>query len=220
MESLGIEGSSGRSSESITEPLNKRSRRTRESLLASARTILERDGFTGLTMAEVAKESGVTRRTVYLHFETRGKLVTALFDHNAATEGLHESVARVWAAPDGPSALHEWARHLARYHPRLIAVDRAIQQAHRTDTDVAALRERVVAAKLENCRRLARWLDEEQRLAPGWTARSATDMLFALISSDVIEGLTVDRHWSSRRLADHLALMFRSTFVTGPPEGP
>jgi hypothetical protein len=38
-------------------------------------------------------------------------------------------------------------------------------------------------------------------------------MLFALISSDMIEALIVDRRWSRRRLATLLALLFRSTFV-------
>jgi hypothetical protein len=44
-------------------------------------------------------------------------------------------------------------------------------------------------------------------------------MLFALISSDMIEALIVDRRWSRRRLAKHLALLFRSTFVADPPTG-
>jgi hypothetical protein len=40
-------------------------------------------------------------------------------------------------------------------------------------------------------------------------------MLFGLVSSDMIEALTVDRGWSESRLARHLAVMFESTFVTG-----
>jgi hypothetical protein len=40
-------------------------------------------------------------------------------------------------------------------------------------------------------------------------------MLFALISSDMIEALIVDRRWTLQRLAKHLALLFRSTFVAG-----
>jgi hypothetical protein len=38
-------------------------------------------------------------------------------------------------------------------------------------------------------------------------------MLFALIASDVIEALIVDRRWPRARLAEHLALLFRSTFA-------
>jgi AcrR family transcriptional regulator len=197
----------------ITEPVNARSRRTRAALLAAARAILEEQGFESLTMTAVADRAGVTRRAVYMHFPTRVALVGALFDYHARAEGLEASLRSVWEASDAAGALDEWARHLARYHPRLLAVDRAIERVRYTDADAAAHRRRVVQAKLANCRRLAGRLAEEGRLATPWTSESAADMLFALISSDLIEALLVDRRWSQRRLAEHLALLFRATFV-------
>lgn len=200
----------------ITEPANARSRRTRAALLAAARDLLEQRGFEALTMTAVAGHAGVTRRSAYLHFPSRAALVSALFDHIAGAEHLADSLAPVWAAPDSVSALREWAAHLARYHPRLLAVDRAVERVRRHDADAAAHRDRVVAAQLANCRRLASWLDREGRLASPWTVRSATDMLFGLVSSDMIEALTEDRGWSQSRLARHLALLFQSTFVSGP----
>jgi AcrR family transcriptional regulator len=197
----------------IETPVNARSRRTRQLLLSAARTILEEDGFEALTMAAVAERAGVTRRAVYLHFASRAELVGGLFDHVAQQEGLERSVARVWEAPDGAAALDEWAEHLARYHTRLLAVDRAVEGVRRADPDAARHRERVVRAKLANCRRLAQRLSDEGRLAAPWTVGSAADMLFALTSSDVVEGLTVDRRWSRQKLASHLGSLMRSTFV-------
>jgi AcrR family transcriptional regulator len=198
----------------ITEPTNARSRRTRAALLAAARAILEEDGFEALTMTAVAERAGVTRRSVYMHFPSRTELVGSLFDHVAEDEGLAASLGEVWAAPDAIAALDAWAAHLARYHPRVLAVDRAVQRVWRQDPDAAAHRRRVVDEQLSNCRRLARHLADEGRLADGWTAESAADMLFALISSDVIEALIIDRRWSRRRLSEHLALLLRSTFVS------
>jgi AcrR family transcriptional regulator len=198
----------------IIAPTNARSRRTRALLLATARAILERDGFQALTIAAVAEQASVTRRTVYLHFGSRSELVAAMFDWVAETEGLHASLSKVWEAPDAASALDEWAAHLARYHPQLFAVDRAVQQVWRQDPDAHAHRDRVNAAKLAGCRRLVDHLQREGRLAPGWTTRSARDMLFALISTDMIEALLIDRQWSRRRLASHLSRLFRSTFLT------
>lgn len=197
----------------IAAPTNARSRRTRTALLDAAREILEGAGFEALTMTAVAEQSGVTRRAAYLHFATRTELVGALFDYIAAVEGLDESLQQVWNAPDAVQALDAWAEHLARYHPQLLAVDRALQQVWRHDPDAAAHRKKVTTAKLANCRKLARNLDKEGRLATAWTVATATDMLFGLISSDLIEALLVDRRWPRQRLANHLALLFRSTFV-------
>jgi AcrR family transcriptional regulator len=195
--------------------LNARSRRTRDALLASARSILEEQGFDTLTMSAVADRAGVTRRAVYLHFPSRAELVGALFDSVASTEGLHDSLARVWAAPDAATALDEWARHLARYHVRLLAVDRAISRVEHADPDAAAHRARVSGEKLGGCRRLAARVHDEGVLAEPWTVATAADMIFAVSTSDVVGGLVVDRGWPPERLARHLGLLLRSTFLAG-----
>ena len=199
----------------IEDPSNARSRRTRAALLSATRSLLEERGFDALTLVAVADRAGVSRRAVYLHFASRSELVSALFDYVAQTEGLAESTAPVWDAPDAAAALDEWARHLARYHPRLIAVTRAVERVQRDDPGAAAHRQRVVRAQLANCRRLAEWLEREGRLAPPWTVETATDMLWALISTDMIEGL-LTRRWSRRLLGERLGLVLRSTFVRDP----
>ena len=195
-------------------PRNVRGRRTRQALLSTTRSILEEDGFEALTMKAVAERAGVTRAAVYLHFASRAHLVDALFDHMAESAKLADSLAPVWSAPDAETALDEWARHLARYHVRLLAVDRAVQRVRHVDADAAAHRRRVAAAKLAHCRRLADRIAAEGRLAEPWTPATAADMINALSTSDVVEGLVVDRRWSRRRFADHLGALLRATFVT------
>lgn len=198
---------------SIAEPTNARSRSTRAALLAAAREILEKRGFEALTISAVAARAGVSRPAVYLHFASRSDLIAELFDHVATAEGLEQSLRPVWEAPDAVSALDRWAEHLARYHPRILAIDRAVERIRHADSDAAAHRRRVIAEQLRSTTRLAGRLHDETRLAEPWTVASASDMLFALISSDMIEALTIDRRWSRRRLADHLKVLFRSTFV-------
>ena len=164
-------------------------------------------------MSALAARTGITRRGVYSHFESRAQVIGDLFDHIAASEGLEASVARVWEAPNAVLALGEWARHLARYHPRVIAVDRAVNRIRHLDVDAEQHWKRVRKAKLANCRRLSEWLKREKQLASHWTVESATDMLYALISSDVIEALLDDRRWSRDALAEGLSTLLRSTFV-------
>src|SRR5262249_57146724 len=133
----------------------------------------EAEGFGALTMARVAERAGVTRRAAYLHFPSRTDLVTALFDHVAAREGLADSLARVWSAPDARAALSEWAAHVARYHPRILAVDRASAAAADTDPDAARPRAQVNAGQLAACRQVAPRLAPHGALAPPWPPRAA-----------------------------------------------
>ena len=193
---------------------NARGRRTRLALLAAARSVLEERGFPELTMAAVAERAGVTRRAVYLHFGSRSELVGALFDYVAQTEGLQASLQQVRSAPDGVSALDAWARHEATYHVRILGVARALEHVGRDDPDAATWRRRIAQHQLADCRFLAERLAHEQRLAPGWAVDSATDMLWALISTEPLERLLVDRGWSPEAYAERFARLLRSTFVS------
>jgi AcrR family transcriptional regulator len=205
----------------IAHPANARSRRTRSRLLDATRELLE-DGVHALTMAAVAERAGVSRGAAYLHFESRADLLAALFDHLAERNHLAESMAPVWAAPDASTALDEWARHLARHHPPMITVDRAIQQLQRLDDDIAQHRRRVIQAQLRTCRRLARWLADDGVLAPEWTVETAADLIYGLIATDLIDRLITDRAWSLDDLARHLSVMLRRTltFSASPPPDP
>jgi AcrR family transcriptional regulator len=200
----------------IEEPRNVRSRRTRAALLAAARALLEEQGTESLTMAAVAERAGVSRRAVYLHFASRTELLTELFGYVSEQEGLASSLEPVWKAPDAAAALDEWAGHLARFHPRILAVARAIQRVRRFDPDAAQHWELVMADQQACCQRLAERLASEHRLSPPWTVKTAADMLWALMSFDLLEELLVDRGWSQRRYRTHLAALLRSTFLRDP----
>ena len=195
---------------------NARSRRTRLALLAAARTLVEREGVPAVTMASVAEHAGVTRRAVYLHFSTRAELVAALYEYVNDTSELSASLKSVWLAPDAAAALDEWARHLARFHTELIPVGRAFQRVRGTDADAGYSWDLVMRQWRKSCRRLAEWLAAEGRLAAPWTVETAADMLWALMSFDVLEALVVDRRWSRKRLARRLSVLLRSTFVAEP----
>jgi AcrR family transcriptional regulator len=202
--------------DTIEGPRNARSRRTRAALLDATRALLEEQGAESLTMAAVAERAGVSRRAVYLHFASRAELLTELFGYVSEQEGLARSLEPVWQAPDAAAALDQWARHLACFHPRVLAVARAIQHVRRGDPDAAQHWKLVMADQQATCHRLAAWLAREQRLAPPWTVQTAADMLWALMSFDLLEELLVDRGWSPRRYRTYLAALLRSTFLCDP----
>lgn len=198
---------------SIQTPRNARSRRTSQALLAAARELIAEQGFEAITMAAVADRAGVSRRAVYLHFSTRAELIGSLLAYVGEAEALGHSLNKVWEARDSTAALDEWARHLARAHPKLLPVAKAADRVRRADPDAARVWDEVMQRWRLGSRRLITWLHDEDRLAPPWTINTASDMMWALMSLDILERLTIDRRWSHKRYADHTALMLRSTFV-------
>jgi AcrR family transcriptional regulator len=161
----------------------------------------------------VAERAGVTRRAVYLHYATRTELLAALYHSLGDTDDLARSLQAVWDCPDAVAALTEWARHIARSHPRILGVLRALERARYTDPDAAHLWQTAQGNWLKGCRRLMHRLADDGHLAPQWTAESAADMMWALMSIDVLDRLLNERRWSHRRAAEHLAALFHTTFV-------
>lgn len=201
---------------SIEAPRNLRSERTRAELLGAMRTLLEERGFEALTMAAVAERAGVSRRAVYLHFNSRSDLVTQLFDYVSDQERLVESQRPVWEAATALAALDEWARHLARYTPRVLAVDSAVDRVREVDPDARRHHQTVCRQQRASARKLMKRLEEEGLLAPGWNPATGADMMWALMSAEVVRRLVVELRWSRRQLTDHLIQLFRSVFVRVP----
>jgi AcrR family transcriptional regulator len=198
--------------EVIAEPRNARSRRTSAALLRAARELIEQEGFAALTMAAVAARAGVSRRAVYLHYATRTDLLAALYRDLGRSEDLASSLQAVWDCPDAVTALGEWAEHIARSHPRILGVLRAFERDSHHDPDAAALWQAAQGNWLKGSRRLMRWLADDGRLADRWTVETAADMMWALMSIDVLDRL-LERRWSRRRIAGHLAGVYRAVFV-------
>ena len=63
-----------------------RTERVRGGVLAAAASILERDGYAGLTMERVAAESGIAKTSVYRRWPTKAALCMELYFDVAARE--------------------------------------------------------------------------------------------------------------------------------------
>ena len=73
---------------------------TREGILDSARTLLARQGYRRTSMEHVAREAGLSRRTLYLHFEHKRALFLATI--GKLVEGLLVRLEQEARAPGSP----------------------------------------------------------------------------------------------------------------------
>jgi AcrR family transcriptional regulator len=72
----------------------------REAILDATDTLLGRHGYHRITMEDIAQETGVGRRTVYLHFRSREDVCLACADR--IFESLHGALQAIAAADDAP----------------------------------------------------------------------------------------------------------------------
>jgi AcrR family transcriptional regulator len=198
----------------IDEPQNRRSRRTRAAVLDAAWQLLSEGGAEQTTMGAVAQRAGVSRRALYLHFASRAELLLALHGHIDRALDLETSVQPIHDAPDAAAGLDAFVAHLARYHPRILAVDLALLRVADADPDVAAVVARGERLWLETCRGISQRLADEGRLAAPWTVDTAADLLWSCMFPETLERLTVARAWPAERYEELLGVMLRRTLVT------
>jgi AcrR family transcriptional regulator len=197
----------------IETPRNQRSRDTRAQLLDAAWRLLEEQGGAALTMASVAKAAEVSRSGLYLHFTSRGQLFVELLDHIDEQLDVGGSLRAVDDAVDAEAALTAWARHVATYHYRLIAVVRAVDRCRHSDPDAEALWQRATAGWYGRCLSVTERLRQQGRLAEPWTSTSAADLLWALMSVELVDNLRNERTWSTDELIERLRLIAARTLL-------
>lgn len=62
----------------------ERQSRTRAALIASARTVFARDGYSGANLTAIAHEAGLTKGAVYSNFDSKADLFLAVLDDDLA----------------------------------------------------------------------------------------------------------------------------------------
>jgi AcrR family transcriptional regulator len=114
---------------------------TRESILAAGLHCFGRDGFRRTALDRVAREAGISRAAVYLHFTNKEELFRALVDD------LHaRALAEATAAAEGPGTLAErltaaMVAKTARFFDLLRASEHAeefVDENHRLCGEISA----------------------------------------------------------------------------------
>ena len=79
-------------------------------LVEAGLVVLRRAGASGLTVADVLAEAGLSTRAFYRHFASRDELVLAVFEHENRRSVEHVRAA-IAATPDARAALETWIDH-------------------------------------------------------------------------------------------------------------
>src|SRR3954463_10250587 len=118
---------------------------TRGDILAAARRLFERDGYASTTMEAIATEAGVALKTVYVAFETKSRLLRALWDlllkgdEDAAAVAERPWYREVMEEPDPERQLRRNAHNARIVKTRIAGVLRVIRDAAPVDPDLAEL---------------------------------------------------------------------------------
>ena len=167
----------------------EKSSQTRAAILAAARDLFaEADE---LKVDQIAHRAGVSVPTLYTHFESKGKLLSAVVGEISREVGLFAGFERVWRCHDGESALRTMLETTFRFWHRAWSLAEFGLRVRRIDPELGARFDRLDESRLGHLVVICRRLAEEDRLnartPPAKAARSA----FALTTPYVYESLVI-----------------------------
>lgn len=178
-----------------------RDEEARTRILSAASKQFVTDGFVATTMASIAGEAEVAVQTLYLAFESKVGLLSAV--HDVALTGDDEPVPileRVWVVQlaEMPTVVDGWASVVEHSTPmtvRVAPVYAAIQAAS-ADPDAAELLTRLRVQRYQHSQEVAARLLALPGAREDVDVDSVADVLYALICPETYSLFVVERGWS------------------------
>ena len=196
--------------------MSSRRTQTRIKLLESARRLLVKRGYHGVGMEEVARDAGVSRQALYLHFKSKADLLVAMVQYHDDSIGVPEILRPVHEAESAVEAIDKGVAAYGIIEPQIYDAASVIYSARQSDEAAeAAWRDRM-AFRRANIRRGMERLRKEGLLAEGWSVDEAADFGWALLSLHMYEYLVVERGWPIDQFVGRLQTVLRGILASEP----
>jgi len=186
---------------------------TRVRILNTTVQMLEKHGGRGVRMADIAKQAGISRQAVYLHFKSRVELLDATTKFLDDELGLDGRLTPSRTARSGAERLALYVEFWGSYVPEIYGVSKALLLVLDTDEAAAAAWRHRMSAHHDGCRAAIEALHAEGNLATHWTRDSATDVLWTMLSVTNWEQLTMECGWSNQQYIDRMKTIAESTLL-------
>ena len=188
---------------------------TRDRILAAARVLLEDRGF-DVGMGDIARQAGISRQAVYLHFQSKADLLRQLTTWVEDQADLGSLLAPVFDAPDGEAALKALLHAEAVFEPQIHALARATEQVRDRDDQVRVITADRMARRLVGMKAVVTRIEAEGRLRPGWDVDTAAAFVWMTTSPPSYHTMVVDLGWTAENWAEATFRLLHDAFITPP----
>lgn len=168
---------------------------TKHRILDTTWKLLE-SGESGVRMSDIAKAVGISRQALYLHFPNRTELLVATTRHVDAVKDVDGRLARSRSASSGIERLHAFIEAWVGYIPEIHGLSVALRAMRATDKAAEDAWDDRMQAVRHGCAAAVRAIAEDGDLNPKLTERTATDLLWTLLSVENWERLVRECEWS------------------------
>jgi len=201
-----------------SEGRRARAEQTRQRILAAARKLFETRGYGDTTIEAIARSAHVAAPTVYAVFGAKRAILFAFLDDLAARADphrLHEAIAA--AAGDPRRQLRAQLAFNTRFYAAGIGLIEIARTVSGAEPDLMEMwREGETRRHRAEASVVRQWA-RAGALAPGLTARAATDLLWAFSGPDMFRLLVVEQGWALRHFEERLAALLEQSLFRAAP---
>ncbi|MEO4043293.1 TetR/AcrR family transcriptional regulator [Hoeflea sp. CAU 1731] len=186
---------------------------TRTKILESTWKLLETTTGDDVRMSDIAKEAGVSRQAVYLHFPNRVDLLIATTRYLDEVKDVDGRLAASRSATTGLARLDAFIEAWGNYIPEIFGVAAALLAMQDKDPAAKEAWSNRMQAVREGCEEAVKALDRDGRLRPELDADKATDLLWTLLMVHNWRQLTVACGWTQEAYVDAMKALARRMLV-------
>jgi AcrR family transcriptional regulator len=193
--------------------MSRKNLETRIRILNSAWKLLVGSHASAVRMSDIAKQTGISRQAVYLHFPTRAELLIATTRHIDEVKEIDERLAKSRSASTGLERLEAFVEAWGNYIPEIYGVASALIAMQATDEEAGAAWSDRMGAVRHGCEAAVAALERDGRLTRSLSTSEATDLLWGQLSVENWEHLRHRCGWTQARYIIVLQQTLRAALV-------
>lgn len=183
-------------------PGRPRDPRIEEAILLAARRRLVSDGYAQMTLADVAKDAGVSRPTIYLRFPTKHDLVVAALDYGVARDAAGQDADALTALPAAEGIQRALEQSAPGTDEVMVITGNLMAESARHPGLLELFRRHGIAPRVERVLSVLTAARDDGDLPPGTDVTLLTDMLLGAYFAAYLRGAG-----STEDLAERLVAM-------------
>jgi AcrR family transcriptional regulator len=176
---------------------------TKRRILDAASRLFVENGYSSVTVEDIALEAGVAYQTVYAVFRTKLAVAQAIIWSSFQTEGIDELMAQARESGDLEGHIRIGVLMARRLNQRFATIVRFMRESG--DPALLAEYQKIEGLRFEQIRaQLTPVLKDPGRLRRGVSPADAIGTIWAMTGTDLYNQLVSGRRWTASRYEEWL----------------
>ncbi|MEQ9366685.1 MAG: TetR/AcrR family transcriptional regulator [Leptospirales bacterium] len=186
---------------------------TRQKILDATWRLMEARPNETVNMGDIAKAAGISRQALYLHFDTRTRLMLATVQYVDEVKGLNERVRRFESAGSGIELLESCVEVWGEYIPEIYGLARALRNTRDSDEATAAAWNGSMSCVRDLCTHTIATLEKEDLLNDDWSRHEAVELMWLMISIQSWEQLVHESKFTTLQFIQITQKILKKTLL-------